>query len=239
MQSLVKQPAEALKPQLAFPAGTAIAQLLDVEVASRGLVGGSAAIGAIGAVVGGMFVLTLTGGTDGERYVITGRAATAQGEELEAQIEVAVLDGRWTTPDGAAGYLAIDGFVKRFGIAEAVAMTDVAGTGRIDREMLITALADAQATVDVHIAAKYSVPLSSVPPVIATAVADLARARLYPRGAPEGVDEARKAALRLLERISEGKLPLPVGAPIEAAPIAAPVVVAPGRRQYPDGLADY
>lgn len=239
MQTLIKQPSEVLKPQLAFPASAVLVQLLGVNSASRGLVAGSAALGAIGAIVGGVFSLTLTGGTDGERYLVTGRAATDAGEELEAELDVVVIEGRWTTPDGGVPYLSVTEFVGRFGVEEAVRMTDVAGDGRIDREMLVAALADAQATVDVHVAAKYAVPLSTVPAAVKTAVADIARARLYPRGAPEGVADNAKAAVRLLERISEGKLPLPVDTPIAASPSAAPVAVAPGTRQYADGLKDY
>ena len=76
----------------------------------------------------------------------------------------------------------------------------------------------------------------------ATAIADLARARLYPRGAPEGVETAAKAATRTLERIASGALQLGLPAietPPATAPSEAPVMILSGRRAYPDGLVDF
>jgi len=79
-----------------------------------------------------------------------------------------------------------------------------------------------------------------VPIIIEKAIADLARASLYPNGAPEGVDEAAKASTRMLESIRDGKLPVPSAAPLVPAEQASdPVLFAPGDRAYPGGLKDY
>lgn len=239
LQTLIKQPAEILKREILFAGAGALVQLVSVAAVARGLVAGAAPLGAVGVLAGAALLVTMSGGSDGERYLVTALAQDDGGARHEAEIEVAVIDGQWTAPDGGAPYLSVTEFVNRFGLDEAVRMTDVDGSGRIDRAMLVAALSDAQATADVHIAAAYAVPLASVPAAVKTAVADLARARLYPRGAPDGVADAAKAAMRLLERVGEGKVPLPAQAPIATAPAASPVLISPGRRRYADGLEGY
>jgi phage gp36-like protein len=238
-QTVIKQPAEQLKPNLAFEGAAAISAIVDVSAVKRDLVAGSSNLTIAAELVAGMLFVTLIGGTDGERYLVTGRVEDAGGEIREAELEVVVIDAAWTMPDGGDGYLPISEFVGKFGLEEVVRMTDLAGDGRIDRGLLVNALADAQALTDAYIAGRYSVPLADPPAVVKTAIADMARARLYPRGAPDGVADAAKAAVKLLERIGAGQLPLPaLEAPAEA-PSSAPIAVSPGARQYPDALRDY
>lgn len=240
MQILVKQPSEALKKELPVPGAVgAIASIDAVTSVARGLVAGSAALTAAGSLTAGALFLHLEGGTDGERYLVTARVEDASGQSLEAELEVAIVDGAWAMPDGGAGYLDIKGFVDRFGLEEVVRMTDPDGTGRIDRQLLVSTLAAVQAVADAHIGARYAVPLDPVPEIVKVAIGDMARVRLYPREAPAGIAEQAKAALKILERIGEGRLPLGIAAAAVAAPSSAPIVVSPGVRQYPDGLKDY
>ena len=244
LTTLVKQPSETLRPAPAFDTDAPIAAVLGVTVAARGLIPGAAALAAAATLAAGLVTLSLAGGTDGERYLVTVRVSDAAGAELESEVEVAVIDATWALPGGGAPYLLITDFVARFGVDEVVRMTDATGSGRIDRELLTAALADAQAVADFHLGARYRVPLASVPPIVALAIADLARARLYPRGAPDGVAEAAKAATRLLERVQSGAAPLAglppgAGAPAAEAPSEAPVLFFSAGRAYPDGLADY
>ncbi|HYD12731.1 MAG TPA: phage protein Gp36 family protein [Allosphingosinicella sp.] len=239
MQSFVKQPAELLKKAVAFDTAAAIASIIDVSAAKRGLVVGSAGLVVAGELVAGMLFVSMSGGTDGEHYLVTARAEDADGQELEGEIELAVIDGAWVMPDGGDGYISIKEFVDHFGIKEVVLMTDAAGDGRIDRDYLITALAAVQALADAWISNRYQVPLADAPAVVKVAIADMARARLYPRGAPEGVDGNAKAAQRILEQIGSGKLPLPGLDATAEAPSSAPIAVSAGQRQYPDGLKDY
>lgn len=239
MQTLIKQPAETLKRQLAFPAAAVVAAIVSVAVEARGLVVGADPLTVSGEIVAGLLIVEMAGGSDGERYIITGRADTAAGETLEAEMEVAVLDAAWVMPDGGAPWLTIAEFVDMVGLEETVRMTDGDGSGRIDRALLVAALTAGQTTAELYVAARYQLPLDPAPNALKQIVADLARGRLYPRGAPEGVETAVKAAQRTLEQISQGKLPLPSSSPIASAPSEAPIVVSPGRRQYPDGLGDY
>lgn len=241
--TIVKQPREVLHPAPAFDTLSPIAAVLATTVTARGLVPGAAALIAQASLAAGLATLSLSGGGDGERYLVTIRVRDTQAAELESEIEVAVVEASWSLPDGGVPYLSITDFVKRFTLEEVVRMTDATGAGRIDRELLTGALADAQAIADFHIGARYQVPLATVPPIVATAIGDIARARLYPRGAPEGVADAAKAATRLLERVQSGAAPLaglPSGtSPTVEASSEAPVMFVAGRRAYPDGLQDY
>ncbi|WP_343526944.1 DUF1320 domain-containing protein [Sphingomonas sp.] len=239
--TIIKQPGETLRPAVAFFGNASIAAIQGVTVIARGLVPGAVALVASATLVGGVVTLALSGGSDGERYAVTIRADDAHGQTLESETEVVLIESTWATPDGGAGWLSIAALVKRFTLDEVVRMTDADGSGRIDRDLLIGALVDAQAIAEAHIASRYALPLATVPRILEMAVGDLARARLYPRGAPEGIADQAKAAMALLVRIQEGKATL--GLPAAAVPAEAvsdtPIVIAPGRRAYPTGLDDY
>jgi phage gp36-like protein len=239
MQSLVKQPSETLKRQLQIAGAGAIVRIEQISAEARGLVPGAADLGVAGELVAGMLFVTLSGGSDGELYLVTAVIEDSAGEIREAELEVRLLDGRWTMPDGGAGYLSIAEFVDQVGLEEVVRLTDTQGDGRIDRDFLVSKLRAAQAIADVHVAARYQVPLSAAPEALKLAIGDVARARLYRDGVPDNVDAAAKAAVRLLERIGAGTLPLPAAEPLDQAPSSSPVMVSPGRRQYPDHLRDY
>jgi len=240
MQTIPKQPAEELKLDLQFDRDIAVAQLIEIGAVARGLVAGAAPLTLNWALFGGRATATIGGGTDGERYLLTARAELADGSTRESDAEIVVIDGAWVMPDGGAPYLTIESFVRRFGLPEVVRMTDADGSGRIDRDLLVARLTDAQAVVEAHLAGRYQLPLASVPIIIEKAIADLARASLYPNGAPEGVEEAAKASTRMLESIRDGKLPVPSAAPLVPAEQASdPVLFAPGDRAYPGGLKDY
>lgn len=190
-----------------------------VTVQALGLVPGGASLTATSALSAGQVILTLGGGTNGERYDVSVRATLATSDMGERQIHVAAIVPDWTMPDGSAGWLTVTGFVERFGLDETIIATDRDGSRMIDSLYLIGALRDAQAEAEAFVAGRYALPLSAVPGLLQTAVADLARARLYPRGAPEGVTNAAAAQRRILDRIAAGAIPLPgVGG---TAPIAS------------------
>lgn len=237
LQLIIKQPEEALQHR--FELGQAVASIDAITAVSRGLVSGSSPLAVSAELVDGVVVAAIGGGTDGERYLITLKAVPADDDigVIEAELEVVVVDGAWTMPDGGVAYLTISDFVDRFGLEEVVRMTDATGAGRIDRAMLIAALRDAQGIVDINLGARYAVPLATIPDAVKTAIADMARARLYPRGAPDGVADAAKAANRLLERISTGALALslPAGEQPASAESDAPILFTEGRRAYPGG----
>lgn len=238
MTTIVKQPAEHLHPTLAFP--SPISAVLATTVAARGLVLGAPALVATPLIAAGLVSMTLAGGGDGERYLVTCRAQSVDGEELEAELEVAVIEAAWSLPDGGRPYVSIADFVDRYTLDEVVKMTDGDGSGRIDRALLTRKLADAQAEVDAHLVGRYTLPLAVVPPIVALIVSDLARAKLYPRGAPEGIDTSVKAATGYLARIQSGAMPLAVPGAGAPPPAANPeqVLISPGRTRYVDDFGE-
>lgn len=237
---LFKDPAEDLLEALSF--SSAAISVNSIVVAPLGLVAGAAPMTAVGVVQSGGIWVTLSGGTDGERYSVTVRANFALGGPGERSFEVVAIDPDWTMPDGSIGWLSVIEFVDRYGFEETVIATDARSSGTIDRRFLIGALRDAQAEAETNLAGLYALPLNLTPGVLKTAVADIARIRLYPRGAPDGVVEAAKAQRRLLERVASGALTLPgvAGVAAQAAPTSdAPTAFHSGGRAYPDGLAGY
>lgn len=236
MQAIIKQPGEALNIPVTF--GVAVTSIASVVQSARGLVSGAAVLSIGQQLADGQVTLAIGGGTVDERYLVTVTADDAVGQRLQAEIEVAVLDLAWTMPDGGAPMLTVAQFVGRVGIDEAVRMTDARGDGRIGRDLLVNALIDAQALVEAHIGARYALPINPVPILLQSIIADLARARLYPNGAPDGISTAARAAQRTLERIQSGDTSLPAAAPA-AVPSEAPILIATGERAYPDNLRGY
>lgn len=239
VETIMKQPGEVVRRPVRFAALAVATALGIVTVVPRGLVTGAVALVATPTLNAGAVTVALTGGSDGERYLVTVQAQGADGTVAEAELDVAVMDGAWAMPDGGAPYLTIAEFVDRVGLPEVIALTDGTGEGRIDRAMLINKLVDAQSTVDAHFAGRYVVPLVDPPIIVKKFVAELALAALYPSGAPDGVAEQAKQSLRMLERIQSGQMQIPAATPPAAAVAEAPILISPGSRAYPDGLAGY
>ncbi len=237
MLTVIKQPSEILYPRVR----DAVAAITSVEVTPGTGAPAGAALTAVARMVGALATVSLSDGTDGEQYLVTVRMTTLAGETVEDEVEVTVVDAAWAMPDGGAPWISIVDFVRRFGLPEVIAMTAAAGSDRIDRELLIEKLTDAQAIAEAELSSRYALPLATVPRIVQAAIADLARARLYPRGVPQDVADAAKAATRTLERIGSGALSLglPTMDAPASAPSDAPVLILQGRRAYPDGLADF
>ncbi|MFY9350104.1 MAG: DUF1320 domain-containing protein [Sphingobium sp.] len=236
--AILKQPSETLHRPVTFNGVSTVTALHSVEVAARGLVAGAAELRVVPQLFAGAVTLAISEGSDGERYLITAIADDAEGQRAETELEIAVIDMTWVMPDGGTPYLTIAEFIDRFTLEEVLVMTDT-GKGWIDRGLLVGALVNAQAVADAHMAARYAVPLADAPLIVKKIVGDLARAELYPRGAPDGVDAQAKASMRMLERIQSGALPVPSATVPAAAPAQDDILIAPGRRGYPDGLKGY
>ncbi|HEX7820640.1 MAG TPA: phage protein Gp36 family protein [Sphingobium sp.] len=237
-ETLMKQPAEVLHRSLTFNGLLTITALHSVAAEARGLVAGSALITVTYSLLAGAVTLAIAGGTDGESYLVTALADDADGQRAEAELQVVVIDAAWVMPDGGAPWLSIADFVKAVGLPEVVRATDGVGDGRIDRDLLVSALVSAQAIAQAHVAGRFAVSPGAVPEILKLIVTDLTRARLYSSGMPEGVERAEKSAMRMLERIQSGAMPLG-DASVPEAPTDNPILISPGRRAYPDGLADY
>jgi phage gp36-like protein len=212
-----------------------------VDIAPRGLVSGGAELSVQAALVDGGVRLTFESGDHGEHYDVTLRLQSGA-DLIERVLTIIVIDDAWAMADGTPGWLSLIGFIDKFGFNETLAATDSDGSGIIDRRFLVNALRDAQAECAANIPAKYAQPLSAVPDILKTALADLARVRLYPRGVPDGLEGLARAQRQLLTRIASEAVALPgvAGLAISTDTISdAPIVFHSGGRAYPDGLADY
>lgn len=238
MKLIVKQPVAIVRHPMEFGGVSTISALVGIDVQARGLINGAAELVAEGALFNGAMTLVIEGGSDGERYLVTVTVDDATGSRAQEEVEVAVLDLAWAMPDGGAPMLSIAEFVARFGLDEAVRMTDERGDGRIGKDLLVGAMTAAQAIVEGAIGARYSLPLGDVPQLVKTWIGDIARARLYPAGAPDGIEAPAKAAMRSLERIEDGKSSLP-GAPAAPPSDEGGVSFHSGGRAYPGGLTRF
>lgn len=93
--------------------------------------------------------------------------------------------------------------IARFGELEMIQLTDRDNaTGEVDLTVLDAAIADAEAEVDSYISVRYAMPLASVPDIVKSMTADVARYRLYDTEVPEIVEKRYDAALRLLRDVA-------------------------------------
>jgi phage gp36-like protein len=105
-------------------------------------------------------------------------------------------------------YATQQDLVDRFGAAELAQLTDpVAGT-TIDATVVARALNDAAAEIDTRLAARYALPLASVPTVLVRVAADLARYYLWDARATEQVRNRYKDAIALLDKVGSGAVML-------------------------------
>lgn len=92
-------------------------------------------------------------------------------------------------------------------------LTDDAGVGAIDADIVTRAIEDADATIDSYCQDRYAIPLSPVPPKIRQISVDIAIYNLYSRRedvVPDIRKEKNQAAIKFLERVSDGKIQLGV-----------------------------
>lgn len=108
----------------------------------------------------------------------------------------------------------------RYGLDELVARTDRNAVGAVDATVLNRALADADAEIDGYLAARYALPLPTVPAMLARIACDIARYRLWEDLASDEVRRRYEDARRLLEAISRGtvSLGLPANLPADQKP---------------------
>lgn len=101
--------------------------------------------------------------------------------------------------------------IDRFGNNELVELTDRSQLGEIDTAVLDAAIADATADIDMYLAMRYTLPLSTVPDVLTNLCCNIARYHLHDIGAPEHVKDKYDATIKLLRRIANGEIDLDVG----------------------------
>ena len=120
-------------------------------------------------------------------------------------------------------YASIDDLINRYGEDELVQLTDRAGAGVIDAAVAQRALADAEAEIDGYLAARYRLPLPTVPPLLVRIACDIAVYRLLSLRRMGDIEDARSRyedARRLLEALAKGlvALGLPANLPQDQRP---------------------
>jgi phage gp36-like protein len=100
-------------------------------------------------------------------------------------------------------YITQTEFEKRFGESELANLTESTDFN--------AAAADATSLIDGYLASRYTLPLSTVPPMVQSWAADVARYRLWDDRAPEEVRKRYEDVLQQLGQLARGLFSLPPG----------------------------
>lgn len=243
MGRVIKQPGESRLYDLpmGLSDGRSIASVDAVTITAKGLVAEVTALSeAVNAFAGQVVQLRVFGGTDGEVYLITASVTDDQGDTVEADTELHVLDLTFAVPaDGqATTYIEPSDYVARYGLEETITLTDEDGVGKVDKPVLNAALADTAAEIDGHLAVRYETPIDPVPALVRTIAGDLTRERLHGVNVPEAVKGRAAAARRNLASLAAGKMTLPGVAAISTGTTSAPSYSQGDNRPFSDGALD-
>lgn len=110
-------------------------------------------------------------------------------------------------------YCTLADLLEQIASEDLVGLTDDMGLGAVSSAVVDRAIADADATIDAWLQARYTVPFTVVPPIIRKASVDMAIVSLYSR---RGIDppEIRLAmereARRFIEKAAAGAVSLGV-----------------------------
>lgn len=78
LETILKQPSETLRQSVTFNGVSTISALVSVEAEAKGLVSGAAALDVVPTLFADALTLAISGGTDGERYLVTAIADDAE-----------------------------------------------------------------------------------------------------------------------------------------------------------------
>lgn len=107
-------------------------------------------------------------------------------------------------------YTTLADLTARYGDRMLVALTDrgAMATGAIDTAVVDKAIADTDAVIEGYIGARYAIPVSPVPPILADIAGAIAIWKLHIGGADPKVEADYKEALRSLREIAAGVITL-------------------------------
>jgi phage gp36-like protein len=112
-------------------------------------------------------------------------------------------------------YATLQDMIARFGSDELVRLTAQTnefgeyGT-EINQDRIDLALSDASARIDGYLAGRFPLPLAKPLPILNQYACEIARYLLHGTSPLDEVKERNKEAIRYLEKVSEGKIPLGV-----------------------------
>ena len=140
-------------------------------------------------------------------------------------------------------YTTLDDILKKIPEATVVQLTDDEGAGSVNTGRVDEAIEGAASEVNGYCNSRYSVPFNPVPEIIAKLTADLAIYNLYARVVetiPDTRKKQRDDAIRLLERIADGRIGL--GGPAADVPVTLqgkPEISSAGRLFNRNSLRDF
>ncbi len=113
-------------------------------------------------------------------------------------------------------YCTAEDLTERLSNDELIQLTDDAGTGVVNQDIVSRAISAAQDTIDGYLRGRYTVPLVSVPGLIKNIAADLTAYKLFKRRNQLVVNEAKelmyKKAVAQLKDIQAGVILLETAA---------------------------
>ncbi len=140
-------------------------------------------------------------------------------------------------------YATQSGLIQRYGEQMLVMLTDRAElpTGTIDAAVVDRALAEADALIDGYLAGRYSLPLTSVPPILSPIAEVIAIYSLHITEPEAKVKADYEAAIKRLAEISKGVIQLKDAAGIEPpAPGTSGVQITDRERDFtPDSMSGF
>ena len=122
--------------------------------------------------------------------------------------------------------------LERIAEDELARLTDDENGTTVDDSIVSRAITDADAEIDLHLAARHALPLPSTPPVILTYSCEIAIFKLYSRrmGPPDYWQALYDNASKALKLIADGKVSLGLSTGDEPDP-GAPVELTSNDRQ--------
>jgi phage gp36-like protein len=113
-------------------------------------------------------------------------------------------------------YTTLDDIKQQVEEAILVQLTDDAGAGAVDTDVVTAAITEADGTIDSYCQGRYTLPLYPVPPRVVGLSRDIAIYNLYSRRVdemPENRKDRFKEAIRFLELVAAGKVDLGASTP--------------------------
>ena len=109
-------------------------------------------------------------------------------------------------------YTTLSQLTDRFGAALLIALTDrgPVATGLVVQAPVDRAIADTAAVIDGYLAARYALPLVTVPALVGDLAQVIAIYKLHPYAPDPKIDADYKEAMRTLREIATGSVRIPV-----------------------------
>jgi phage gp36-like protein len=105
-------------------------------------------------------------------------------------------------------YAVKQNLIDRFGETELAQLTDRTSGTTVNDTVITRALDDADSLINGYLQTRYSLPLTSVPPVLVAAACDIARYYLFEDRVPEIVEKRYATRISWLKDVAAGRASL-------------------------------